>query len=86
MRLSPEYFYMEVLLTKIRSQVDKFAKFNVHGDAILYTTKDDAKKQRAIGVQEGKRIFEDLFGPVSLRWVKGAGFKSRVTGGKAHGK
>ena len=47
---------MEVLLTKIRSQVDKFAKFNVHGDAILYTTKDDAKKQRAIGVQEGNRI------------------------------
>lgn len=68
MRLSQEHFFMEVLLTKIRGQVDKFAKFNKYGDAILYTEKSNPKKQRAIGVQEGRRIFEDLWGNTAERW------------------
>lgn len=72
MRLSTNLFYMEQLLVVIRNQVDKFAKFNVHGDAIVYTTRANPKAPKQIGVQEGKRIFEDLYGPIAQRWTCGA--------------
>lgn len=61
---------MEVLLRKMHATVDKFATFNKEGTAILYTTKAQPKVKQVISLAEGKRIFEDLQGPISQRWVK----------------
>ena len=67
-RFSP-HFFMEVLLTKLHSTVDKFASLNKEGTAILFTTRDQPKVKQTISLAEGKRIFEDLYGAIEQRWV-----------------
>ena len=64
------HFFMEVLVKKMHTTVDKFATLNKEGTAILYTTKDAPKVKQVISLAEGKRIFEDLFGSITNRWVK----------------
>lgn len=62
---------MEVLLTVIRAQVDKYAKFNVHGDAIVYQSYNHQTRKataHAMGIQEGRRVFTDLYGEPNERW------------------
>ena len=63
------HFFMEVLVKKMHSTVDKFATLNKEGTAILYTTKQQPKVKQVISLAEGKRIFEDLYGDISQRWV-----------------
>lgn len=60
---------MEVLVKKMHSTVDKYASLNKEGTAILYTTKAQPKVKQVISLAEGKRIFEDLYGDISQRWV-----------------
>ena len=62
---------MEVIVSKLHSCVDKFATLNQAGDVITFTTRDNKNKQ-TIDLAEGKRIFEDLQGDVSLRYSKSA--------------
>lgn len=64
------HFFMEVLVKKLHTTVDKFASLNPEGTAILYTTKANPKIKQVISLAEGKRIFEDLFGAIEQRWVK----------------
>lgn len=64
------HFFMEVLVKKMHTTVDKFATLNKEGTAILYTTKAQPKIKQVISLAEGKRIFEDLFGAIEQRWVK----------------
>ena len=45
--LSP-HFFMEVLVKKLHSNVDKFATLNVAGDVIHYTEKSNPKLKRSI--------------------------------------
>jgi len=63
------HFFMEVLVKKMHSTVDKFASLNKEGTAILYTTKQQPKVKQVISLAEGKRIFEDLYGAIKQRWV-----------------
>lgn len=63
------HFFMEVLVKKLHSTVDKYASLNKEGTAILYTTKAQPKVKQVISLAEGKRIFEDLYGDISQRWV-----------------
>jgi hypothetical protein len=63
------HFFMEVLVKKMHSTVDKFASLNKEGTAILYTTKQQPKVKQVISLAEGKRIFEDLYGAIEHRWV-----------------
>lgn len=67
-RFSP-HFFMEVLLTKMHSTVDKYASLNREGTAILYTTRDQPRNKQTISLAEGKRIFEDLYGAIEQRWI-----------------
>jgi len=60
---------MEAVLKIIRAQVDKFARFNVHKDAIVYTTKSAPKVKHSLGTTDAKRMFEDLYGSTALRWT-----------------
>ena len=62
------HFFMEVLVKKMHTTVDKFATLNKEGTAILYTTKQQPKVKQVISLAEGKRIFEDLYGDISIRW------------------
>jgi len=62
------HFFMEVLVKKLHSTVDKFATLNKEGTAILYTTKQQPKVKQVISLAEGKRIFEDLYGDIAKRW------------------
>lgn len=64
------HFFMEVLVKKLHTTVDKFATLNKEGTAILYTTRDNPKFKQVISLAEGKRIFEDLYGAIEQRWVK----------------
>lgn len=64
-----KHFFMEVLLRKLHSTIDKYASFNAEGNTILYTTKAQPKVKQLISLAEGKRIFEDLYGPIEERWV-----------------
>lgn len=64
-----KHFFMEVLLRKLHSTIDKYATFNREGTAILYTTKEQPKVKQLISLAEGKRIFEDLYGAIEQRWV-----------------
>lgn len=70
MRHLSDYFFMEVVLNKIHNNVDKYATFNKAGDTILYTEKTNPKLKRTIDLDEGARIFEDLYGDASDRWIK----------------
>lgn len=63
------HFFMEVLLGKLHSTVDKFASLNKEGTAILFTTREQPKVKQTISLAEGKRIFEDLHGSIEQRWV-----------------
>lgn len=63
------HFFMEVLLKRMHSTIDKFASLNTEGTAILYTTKQQPKVKQVISLAEGKRIFEDLYGAIEERWV-----------------
>ncbi len=62
------HFFMEVLVKKMHSTIDKFASLNKEGTAILYTTKQQPKVKQVISLAEGKRIFEDLYGAIEQRW------------------
>lgn len=62
------HFFMEVLVKKMHSTVDKFASLNKEGTAILYTTKQQPKVKQVISLAEGKRIFEDLYDAIEQRW------------------
>lgn len=62
------HFFMEVLVKKLHATVDKFATLNKEGTAILYTTKQQPKLKQVISLSEGKRIFEDLYGCIGIRW------------------
>lgn len=64
------HFFMEVLVKKMHTTVDKFATLNKEGTAILYTTRDNPADKQVINLAEGRRIFEDLFGATEQRWVK----------------
>ncbi len=68
------HFFMEVLVKKMHSTVDKFATLNPEGTAILYTTRDNPKHKQVISLAEGKRIFEDLHGAIEQRWVKSSSY------------
>ena len=63
------HFFMEVLVKKMHSTIDKYAALNKEGTAILYTTKQQPKVKQVISLAEGKRIFEDLYGAIEQRWV-----------------
>lgn len=78
-RFSP-YFYMEVLLAKMHSTVDKYASLNKEGDAILYTTRDQPRNKRSINLAEGRRIFEDLYGATEQRWITSPQFDKQRQG------
>jgi len=52
----------------MHATVDKFATLNKEGNAILYTTKDNPTAKQVISLAEGKRIFEDIYGDISIRW------------------
>jgi len=66
--LSP-HFFMEVLVKKLHTTVDKYATLNREGNTILYTTKAQPKLKQTISLAQGKRIFEDLYGAIEQRWV-----------------
>ncbi len=70
MKTISTHFFMEVLVKKMHTTVDKFATLNDEGTAILYTTRDQPKVKQVISLAEGKRIFEDLYGAIEQRWVK----------------
>jgi len=63
------HFFMEVLVKKLHSTVDKFAKLDKSNDTITYTTKAAPKDRKVIDLAEGQRIFEDLHGAIAERWV-----------------
>jgi hypothetical protein len=63
-----QHFFMEVLVKKMHTTVDKYATLNREGNAILYTTKAQPKDKKVISLAEGKRIFEDLYGNIATRW------------------
>ena len=69
MKVISKHFFMEVLVKKLHTTVDKFATLNPEGTAILYTTRDNPKVKQVISLAEGKRIFEDLHGAIEQRWV-----------------
>ena len=71
--ISP-HFFMEVVVKKMHTTVDKFATLNREGTAILYTTRDQPRNKQTISLAEGKRIFEDLYGNIEQRWVISAEF------------
>lgn len=71
--LSP-HFFMEVLVKKLHSTVDKFATLNHAGDVIWYTTKVQPKLKCSIDLAEGQRIFEDLYGSIATRWERSPEF------------
>ena len=80
------HFFMEVLVKKMQTIVDKFATLDKDGVAILYTTKAAPKVKQVISLAEGKRIFEDLFGAIEQRWVKSEEYialEARKAKGKA---
>lgn len=74
MRTLSSYFFMEVLVKKLHASVDKFATLDSAGTAILYTTRDNPKAKQAITLDEGQRIFEDLFGSIDNRFVKSVAY------------
>lgn len=63
-----KHFFLEVLVKKLHSTVDKFATISKDGESILYTTKQQPKVKQVISLAEGKRIFEDLYGDIAIRW------------------
>ena len=56
MKVISKHFFMEVLVKKLHTTVDKFATLNPEGTAILYTTRDNPKVKQVISLAEGKRI------------------------------
>ena len=77
------HFFMEVLVKKMHGTVDKFATLNREGTAILYTTKAAPRDKKVISLAEGKRIFEDLYGSITERWIVTPEYKS-LAARKAH--
>ncbi len=76
MRTLSSYFFMEVLVKKLQATVDKFATLDIEGTTIIHNTRDNPKRKQSISLDEGKRIFEDLYGSIDHRYIKSDAYLS----------